>query len=138
MARGTATRPRPWPRVLAGLMPRGRRALLPAPAGTGEGTAFDLGAASVPVEEADNPRVLGTGERAFPRIIERIAAARRSVVIRAFLWRDDEAGNIIASALLEAADRGVQVTIQKDRIAAVYEYTGGNKQSFFHKRVDPV
>jgi phosphatidylserine/phosphatidylglycerophosphate/cardiolipin synthase-like enzyme len=32
----------------------------------------------------------------------------------------------------------VKVTIQKDRIAAVYEYTGGNKQSFFHKRVDPV
>src|SRR3569623_1051807 len=37
-----------------------------------------------------------------------------------------------------AVDRGAQVTIHKDRIAAVYEYTGGNKQSFFHKRVDPI
>ena len=31
-----------------------------------------------------------------------------------------------------------KVTIHKDKIAAVYEYTGGNKQSFFHKRVDPI
>ena len=38
----------------------------------------------------------------------------------------------------QAADRGAQVIIHKDRIAAVYEYTGGNKQSFFHKRVDPI
>jgi cardiolipin synthase len=40
--------------------------------------------------------------------------------------------------VLAAADRGAKVTIHKDRIAAVYEYTGGNKQSFFHKRVDPI
>ena len=30
------------------------------------------------------------------------------------------------------------MTIHKDKIAAVYEYSGGNKQSFFHKRVDPI
>ena len=45
---------------------------------------------------------------------------------------------MLAEAVLEAADRGAQVTIHKDKIAAVYEYTGGNKQSFFHKRVDMV
>jgi cardiolipin synthase len=83
-------------------------------------------------------RVLGTGDRAFPAILERIRAAETSIVIRAFLWRDDAIGNQIGEAVLAAAERGVRVTIQKDRIAAVYEYTGGNKQSFFHKRVDPV
>jgi cardiolipin synthase len=120
--------------MLAGLAPRRRR-------GGGllaEGGGLDLQAASVPHPDGDNPRVLGTGERAIPHILERIAGARSSIDIRAFLWRDDEVGNLVASALLAAADRGVKVHIQKDRIAAVYEYSGGNKQSFFHKRIDPV
>ncbi|MBA3822131.1 MAG: phosphatidylserine/phosphatidylglycerophosphate/cardiolipin synthase family protein, partial [Deltaproteobacteria bacterium] len=74
----------------------------------------------------------------FQAIVERVRNAEKSVEIRAFLWRDDEAGNILGDAVLEAADRGARVTIHKDKIAAVYEYTGGNKQSFFHKRVDPI
>lgn len=88
--------------------------------------------------EGDVVRVIGSGEVAFQRIVERIRTARTSVEIRAFLWRDDEAGNIVGEAVLAAADRGVKVTIHKDKIAAVYEYTGGNKQSFFHKRVDAI
>lgn len=83
-------------------------------------------------------RVLGSGDAAFQAILQRIREAERSVEIRAFLWRDDEAGNLLGEAVLAAADRGAQVSIHKDRIAAVYEYTGGNKQSFFHKRVDPI
>jgi cardiolipin synthase len=83
-------------------------------------------------------RVLGSGETAYQAILARIAEAKQSVEIRAFLWRDDDTGNLIGDAVLAAADRGVQVRIHKDRIAAVYEYTGGNKQSFFHKRVDPI
>ncbi len=87
---------------------------------------------------AGNPRVFGGGELAFREILERIGKASKSVDIRAFLWRDDECGNALGQAVLESAERGVKVGILKDRIAAVYEYTGGNKQSFFHKRVDPV
>jgi len=96
-----------------------------------------LDAASVPANGMQL-RVLGSGDTAFQQIVERVRRAERSVEIRAFLWRDDEAGNILGSAVLEAADRGALVTIHKDRIAAVYEYTGGNKQSFFHKRVDAI
>src|SRR5690242_848128 len=97
-----------------------------------------------PLHEVSTPtgggflRVLGSGETAFRALVERVRNAEKSVDIRAFLWRDDEAGNIFADAVLAAADRGAKVTIHKDRIAAVYEYTGGNKQSFFHKRVDPI
>ncbi len=155
--RGTKPRPRPWPRVLSGLVPRRARRPVAVPALTGrsedeaggaEASAdeplalpapYDLQAASVPLVGAEsNPRVLGTGERSFPAILERIHRARSSVEIRAFLWRDDEAGNLLGEALLAAADRGVKVHVHKDKIAAVYEYAGGNKQSFFHKRVDPV
>ena len=96
-----------------------------------------LGSASN--HHADAPvRVLGSGDVAFQQIVERVRAAKRSVEIRAFLWRDDEAGNMLGEAVLAAANRGVRVAIHKDKIAAVYEYTGGNKQSFFHKRVDPI
>src|SRR3954470_5481104 len=83
-------------------------------------------------------RVLGSGDVAFQQIVERVRSAERSVEIRAFLWRDDEAGNMLGEAVLDAANRGAMVTIHKDKIAAVYEYTGGNKQSFFHKRVDAI
>ncbi len=119
-------------------MPPGAEAALEVGAGPIQ-PPLDLQAVSIPLGNGgDNPRVLGTGERSFPAIIDRIAAATTSVEIRAFLWRDDAAGNALGEALLAAADRGVKVIVHKDRIAAVYEYTGGNKQSFFHKRVDPV
>lgn len=101
------------------------------------GLPAQLHAISNPVE-GGALRVLGSGDTAFQAILERVRGAKKSVEIRAFLWRDDEAGNLLGEAVLAAADRGAQVTIHKDRIAAVYEYTGGNKQSFFHKRVDPV
>jgi cardiolipin synthase A/B len=114
-----------WPR-------RRRRPKALPPAGV------DLLAASQPAPDGDNPRVCGSGEVAFQRIVDRVRAARRSIEIRAFLWRDDEAGNALGEAVLAAAERGVKVKIQKDRIAAVYEYAGGNKQSFFHKRKDPI
>ncbi|ACY15125.1 phospholipase D-like domain-containing protein [Haliangium ochraceum] len=83
-------------------------------------------------------RVLQAGRVAVAGILERIAQAEHSIEVRAFLWRDDDVGNRIGRALLAAADRGVKVRIHKDRIAAVYEYTGGNRQSFFHKRVSPI
>ena len=101
------------------------------------GLPAPLGAASSPID-AGSLRVLGSGDVAFQAILARIAHAERSVEIRAFLWRDDEAGNMLGNAVLAAADRGAKVLIHKDKIAAVYEYTGGNKQSFFHKRVEAV
>lgn len=125
--RAASTRPRLFGRKAA-------RGQLPP----GLGVDLDLLAASQPAAAVDNPRVVGTGDVAFRRIVERIAGATRSVDIRAFLWRDDAAGNVFGEAVLAAAERGARVTIHKDRIAAVYEYAGGNKQSFFHKRVDPV
>jgi cardiolipin synthase len=101
------------------------------------GLTAPLHSVSTPVD-GGALRVLGSGDRAFQQILGRVREAKKSVEIRAFLWRDDEAGNLLGEAVLHAADRGAQVVIHKDRIAAVYEYTGGNKQSFFHKRVDPV
>lgn len=101
------------------------------------GLPTPLRVASTPVE-AGSVRVLGSGDVAFQHIVNRVRSAERSVEIRAFLWRDDEAGNMLGEAVLAAANRGAMVTIHKDKIAAVYEYAGGNRQSFFHKRIDPI
>lgn len=83
-------------------------------------------------------RVLGGGPEAFGAILEHIAAAQTSIEIHAFLWCDDEIGNRLGVAILAAAERGVTVRIHKDRVAAVYEYSGGNNQSFFHKASRPT
>jgi cardiolipin synthase len=82
------------------------------------------------------PRLLGNGEEAFREILDRVDRARESIEIRAFVWRDDETGNMLASALLRAANRGVRVLIRKDRKGANYEYYAGTRQSFFHKQID--
>ena len=81
---------------------------------------------------------LDGGRAAFDEIINNIQTAERTIEMRTFLWRDDEIGNRVAAALLGAADRGVEISIQKDRIAAVYEVIAGTQQSFFHKDMDPV
>jgi cardiolipin synthase len=81
-------------------------------------------------------RVFASGAQGFAAVLDRIDRARTSIEIRSFLWCDDDCGNTVGRALLRAADRGVRISIKKDRIGATYEYFGGNKQSFFHKRID--
>ena len=78
--------------------------------------------------------LLVDGKAAFPEILRCIAAVQRSVRVNMFIWRDDAIGNRIAAALLEAADRGVQVDISVDRYGVVLEKAEECKRSFFHKR----
>ena len=80
--------------------------------------------------------LLAGGEAAFDRILSRIGQARRSILVRAFEWRDDDTGRAVARALLAAADRGVAITIWKDRIGGYYEHLEATKQSFFHKKIN--
>jgi cardiolipin synthase len=80
--------------------------------------------------------LLSGGTAAFARILSRIEHARRSIMIRCFEWRDDDTGQSVARALLAAADRGVEVTILKDRLGGFYEHLAATKQSFFHKQIE--
>jgi cardiolipin synthase len=80
-------------------------------------------------------RLAATGPAAFAHLMRRIREARRTVDVRAYIWRNDETGRGVARALIEAADRGVQVRIAKDRDAASYEYYEGAGQSLFHPRM---
>jgi phosphatidylserine/phosphatidylglycerophosphate/cardiolipin synthase-like enzyme len=99
---------------------------------------MSLGRLPLPATEAAPTfELLSGGTVAFERIVRRIDEARRTVMLRCFEWRDDETGNLIGEALLRAADRGVKVTIFKDRVGMCYEHLEASKQSFFHKQVGP-
>ncbi len=81
------------------------------------------------------PTIYADGTEAYTRIFAHIAAAQHTIEVRAFVWRDDDTGRAVARALLAAAERGVKVSVYKDRVAASYEYHGGTRQSLFHKRI---
>ena len=84
--------------------------------------------------KTQNFALLVDGKEAFPEILRCIGAARKSIFINMFIWRDDVIGNRIAAAVLAAAERGVQVDISVDRYGVVLEKAEECKRSFFHKR----
>lgn len=61
------------------------------------------------------------GEEAFSEALSAIGAARESVWIQTFIWRDDEAGRGMAGGLKAAAQRGVKVTVNKDFVGTFFE-----------------
>jgi cardiolipin synthase len=99
---------------------------------------MSMSSLAVETERSHALKLLAGGQAAFDRILRRIDQAKKSILVRCFAWRDDETGETVARHLLRAADRGVVVTILKDRVGVHYEYLEGSKQSFFHKRIDLV
>ena len=85
------------------------------------------------VRTEENITLLVDGKAAFPEILRCIESAQESIRINMFIWRDDEIGNRVARAVLDAAERGVQVDISVDRYGVVLEKAEESKRSFFHK-----
>lgn len=85
---------------------------------------------------AQNVFVLSDGQDALDRLVACVDSSAKSIVVNMFIWRDDPAGNRIGQALLGAADRGVEITITKDKLGAIFELGEENRQSFFHKDYD--
>ncbi|MBI5155916.1 hypothetical protein HZA45_01430, partial [Candidatus Peregrinibacteria bacterium] len=61
------------------------------------------------------------GEKSFRRIEKLLRRARHTIVIQMFMWIDDATGRRMASVVLDAADRGVQVQIIKDAVGDMFE-----------------
>ena len=83
-----------------------------------------------------NSNLLVNGKEAFPLIINRIQNAKEEIIISMFIWRDDSIGNKIAEEVINAAGRGVRVSITKDKVGSIFEKEEENKESFFHKHFD--
>ena len=81
----------------------------------------------------ENITLFVDGKSFFPALLEEIKKAEKSIFINMFIWRDDEIGNTLARALLDAMERGVKLTISKDRYGVVLELAEEGQSSFFHK-----
>lgn len=64
--------------------------------------------------------ILTTGEQALHVRMNMIANAQRNLVVGTYLLADDDTGYTIAAALLDAADRGVEVRILIDGLIGGY------------------
>lgn len=62
----------------------------------------------------DRAGILVSGEEAFDARIRMIANSNETIIISTYLFADDQSGHLLASALMAAADRGVQVRIMLD------------------------
>ena len=78
--------------------------------------------------------LLVDGKSAFPEIIRCIRNAQKSILINMFIWRNDTIGCTLAHELLAAANRGVKVTISKDRYGVICETCEESRQSFFNRQ----
>ncbi len=81
----------------------------------------------------DSLTLLRGGSEAFPAILSAIDGARDSILVHMFIWREDEIGKKVAKALLLAAERGVRVTVEKDRYGVVLEKAEESRLSFLHR-----
>ena len=90
------------------------------------------------MSSTEQVQLLCDGTEAFPLIFEEIRRARTSIYINMFIWRGDEIGHAIAAELLDAADRGVKITIVKDRYGIVCEYCEEDQTSFFYQKPAPL
>ena len=77
--------------------------------------------------------LLEGGGNAFPEIIRQIRAADHEITVHMFIWREDRIGTEIARELIAAADRGVKVTIEKDKYAVTLEYAEESQRSLCHR-----
>lgn len=85
---------------------------------TGRPTALDRELA--PLEAAHPGRsaaaTLFDNRDAFAARLESVRRAGRSVDMLYYIWKDDLTGNLLAAALIEAADRGVRVRLLLDDV----------------------
>ncbi len=75
----------------------------------GLGAAMTAGNAAV---------ILRNGDETFSAMTKAIRAARRSVCMEMYIFKDDEAGRQVADAMIEAARKGVKVRVLLDAVGS--------------------
>jgi cardiolipin synthase len=73
-----------------------------------------------PLAAANRIAILEGGDQAYPAMLEAIRAARHSVAMASYIFRDDAVGREFATALSEAHKRGVQVRVLVDSVGSGY------------------
>jgi cardiolipin synthase len=99
----------------------GTRAPMPAAGGDDHLDPLARGIGRItgrPLLAARAIRVLHNGDEAYPTMLEAIAAARHSVGLSSYIFRDDRWGTRFIDALAAAKDRGVQVRVLVDGVGS--------------------
>lgn len=65
---------------------------------------------------------LDGGDEAYPRMLDAIAEARRSIGMASYIFDNDPTGRIFADALAAAVKRGVEVRVLIDGIGSTYTW----------------
>jgi cardiolipin synthase len=79
--------------------------------------------------EADNAiQLLHNGDEAYPAMLSAIDAAKKSVGLCSYIFRDDAVGEAFIAALIRAHKRGVQVRVLIDGIGSGYFWSGTNSR----------
>lgn len=79
--------------------------------------------------EATGRRLLGGnlvepldgGDEAYPKMVEAIDSADRSITMLTYIFRFDAAGSPVADALARARERGVEIRVLVDALGSVHE-----------------
>jgi cardiolipin synthase len=81
-----------------------------------------IGAAmsGLPLAAGNRIEPLFNGDEAYPAMLAAIGAARRSVCLATYIYRDDATGQAFAAALAAAQSRGVTVRVLLDGLADVF------------------
>ncbi len=78
-----------------------------------------------PLLGGNDVRLLVTGDEAYPRMFETIAAARSHIHLQTFILAHDEAGRRLMDLLLERARAGVEVRLLFDRFGSTPSVLSG-------------
>jgi len=80
------------------------------------------GISKSPLTAGNKLTVLEGGDRAYPDMLSAIRGAAHSIAMSSYIFRNDQAGAEFASALSEAAKRGVEVRVLLDGLGTGYLY----------------
>ncbi len=75
-----------------------------------------------PLVDGNAIEPLSGGDEAYPRMLEAIDAASRSIGLSSYIFDNDPTGRIFADALARAAARGVEVRVLVDGIGSTYTF----------------
>ena len=80
-----------------------------------------------PLVDGNQIDVLAGGDEAYPRMLDAIAGAKRSIGLASYIFDNDPTGKIFAEALAAAVKRGVEVRV----------LVGGWHRGVVHRALDP-
>ncbi len=76
----------------------------------------------------NNIDLISGGEEAFPRILEKVRAAKKFIFLEVYSFSDDHVGRSFSNILIKKAQQGVRIYIVYDSIGSVY-----TSNNFFKK-----